>query len=484
MERLAEHFGKKGVPFLHALSGESRRTGLDYQKHYRSRIPHVLDADLAFQKGHRGGGWPFYLIVDAKGRVVYARSTLLSRDFSIPGRLAKVALGRPVETVRWQGVDYLATTAKNNGLPGRGADSAPDLAVIGKSLVATYVRRSRTGSEVNLSRPGSREDLLVSSPGQDAYDAVVTTAGKDGGWVFWTGLADSGRYDVFGRRFAADGELSSPLNLTRSEDDAMSPAAAPDGGGGVWLTYYRWHKMGLASRDKEVYARRFDGRSWHDEIRLSPEDLPAYEDHTDPAIAAAPDGSVVVAWSWDMHKSDDPVYRRYQTRYHAEAPTIFGRRVTARGGRGDLMFLGEAGVDGSPTLAFGADGRLWCAWSAWSSSGSMTTRSLVVSVTAANGKDREDQQVVSSGAPDIGIPRLLVRGKTPTVVWSERDAKGVRTLRSSRLEDGWWTKPEILVAEGKPRCPRVAVVSANTAWLAFIAGPAHDRQLVLRKLPK
>ena len=74
--------------------------------------------------------------------------------------------------------------------------------------------------------------------------------------------------------------------------------------------------MGTRSRDKEVYLRRFENGEWSREVQISPKDVPAYEDHTDPTVSAYRDG-VIVAWSWDFH----PPLKGY-SRY-AQNPTIF-----------------------------------------------------------------------------------------------------------------------------------------------------------------
>jgi hypothetical protein len=90
------------------------------------------------------------------------------------------------------------------------------------------------------------------------------------------------------------------VRLTDSGDDAMHARMACDDKGHVWAAYYKWHKMGKYSRDKEVYIRKLENGQWSNEIRISPTDVPQYEDHSEPSISAYGSG-VAIAWSCDFY---------------------------------------------------------------------------------------------------------------------------------------------------------------------------------------
>jgi hypothetical protein len=387
----------------------------------------------------------------------------------VPEILGELAAGDPLETVLHAGTRYLATTAKARGLADRIVESRPSLFFDGKGdLQLLYVEGDAHGHRIRV----RGVEKPISST--DAFDAVAA-----GRFVFWVGLAASGKYDVFAKRWP-DGK---PVNLTDSDDDAMDPAATIAADGSVWVAYTRWRKMGTVSRDKEVYARRFDGKSWSAEIRLSPDDVPVYEDHTDPAIA--PDGKdgVAVAWAWDMHRMRDPKYARYQTSYHAEAPTIFGRRATASGAE-SLLFFGHRGIDGTPGLFRDRAGRLHCAWRTLTYGRTGEGKALIVSRLAADAPDRADQRVVEEGRRDAAAPFFYVNNGVLHLVWSSQAEDGRWTIRRSRLEKGVWTKPEDLVAEGNPRESSVAISKWWQVLLAYAKDDGPHRRIVLKTIGK
>jgi hypothetical protein len=327
-----------------------------------------------------------------------------------------------------------------------------------------------------------KEEILVSGGLKDPYYAVLAVDRRDTIWMFFTALAESGNYDVFARHYSNEGGLSDPVNLTESGDDAMHPDAAVDGSGNVWVTYYRWQKMGFHSRDKEIFARFFDGEAWSEEMRLSPRDLPDYEDHTDPSIAPAPDGGVCVAWSWDMHPLQDDRYRRYrryQTRFRAEAPTIFGCGASADSGEGDLYFFGEASIDNAPELHAAAGGTLWCAFNALEPG---YTKSLYASSCAPQTFDRGEQYAVERGVLDLCTPRFIEAKGELAMVWSSQDFEGAWSLKKSVYENGKWSGPEIIEERGDPRFPAAACAKDGTPWLAFTEETGRGRRIILRKL--
>jgi hypothetical protein len=433
-----------------------------------------------FERRHSNRGWPFYLIVDAKGAVRFGRSGLL-RDLGakVRGVMAEIAPGKPVPLVAYAGTRYLEKTAKANGLAKRITHKASPCLVTHakKDLLISYVSFRNGMGEVRV-EPFAAKGIVASKGCPDAYDAVMAAGAKGLTWIVYTGLAKSGKYDIFVRHIDADLVLGEAVNLTNSDDDAMSPDMTIDIAGKVWVTYYRWHKMGTASRDKEIYARFFDGKTWSSELRLSPSDLPEYEDHTDPSIAPNPTGGVTVAWSWDMHRSRDPKYRRYQTEFHAESPTIFGRRVSASGVVGDLLFLGHAGIDSAPELHHAANGRLWCAWSTMYPAQGGALKALMISLSYKGAKDRGSRSLVESAARDICTPRVF--GKK--ALWSSQNARGRWRLMSSTFANGRWSMPRVVEAKGNPRFVTVANASDGTLWMAYVHDMPGGRDVLVQPL--
>jgi hypothetical protein len=84
-----------------------------------------------------------------------------------------------------------------------------------------------------------------------------------------------------------------------------------------------------------VFVRHHDGKSWSPELQISPSDVPRYEDHADPAIAADAQGNVWVAWAWDTHPEEGswPFAPTY-------GPAIFARQLRVGQPPSQLMMVG------------------------------------------------------------------------------------------------------------------------------------------------
>ena len=134
----------------------------------------------------------------------------------------------------------------------------------------------------------------------------------------------------------------------------MGGRMAMDAPGTLWITYYKWQKNAQGiSRDKEIFVRTLKNETLSKELRVSPTDVPSYEDHTDPAIALVGD-KTLVSWSWDYHRP-----RGYTQ--EPESPTIFLRTVDADLTLGKPFHASGRSIDMVPVLA--AQGKVaWCAW--------------------------------------------------------------------------------------------------------------------------
>lgn len=430
------------------------------------------------------------MIVDGKGSVVYMKNGAASDLPGLDEVLIQVAPGKPAKTGEYDGTTYLETTLKRNKAKKRVTESAPCI-VYDRSgaRFLSFVSDGRGKSEVFLRHLGGGpvnldHELCVSEGCADAYDAVMAVDRANNKWIAYTGLpkdSETSKYDIFVRRLGNDGKLDHAVNLTESDDDAMHPAAVVDEQGHLWVAYYRWQKMGMASRDKEIFARCWNGAKWSDEFRLSPDDLPAYEDHTDPAIAAAPGGGVNVAWSWDMHSTKIEKYARIQKEYHADAPTIFGRAVK-RDGAEDLLFLGEAGIDGAPALYLASEGRTWCAWNGLGLLRRGETKGLYTSVCSPEESVRSEQFPVEQGVRDICTPRFFEKKGRLGLVWASQDNRDKWVLKLSTFADGEWSRPEVIEKKSNPRFPTVVVDDDGEVNIAFIKDGGSGREVALRTL--
>lgn len=455
---------------------------LDYQKHYKSKFPHLIDPVRGFEKKHNRNGWPFYMIADEKGTVVYRSTTIIKDDERmILAILDAVAPGKPMKRIEYKGVSYPKKIVEKNEVENKSEVVYPYGVRDEEGNLFVCSVENPSGENRFCMKSGDRV-VAVSEGLKDAYYGVIVPDGKGGVWSFFSALSDLDHYDIFARYCHEKEGMSDPVNLTESQDDAMHPDAAMDSDGNIWVTYYRWHFMGYHSRDKEIYARCFDGKEWSEEIRVSPEDLPVYEDHTDPSIAPHPEGGVVVAWSWDMHQMKDEKYRRYQTMYHAESPTIFGRRITAEGGAGDLMLLGSVAIDSKPELHLAFDSNLWCAWNSLKYANQSYAKSLHVSYCEPGEKDMTEQFTLEKGAQDISNPRFLEQDGRLRLAWCSQDQEGEWTLKCSTLNKGAWSWPITL---GRIKDPRGVAVHLDEKGFAFWGEhPKGPRGGIVRKAIK
>jgi hypothetical protein len=434
------------------------------------------------------------MIVDSRGEVVFGKTAALSEE-PIPEILDAVATGKPARVSDFAGTRYVKRTARISRMSRKVIESNPCLALgEGGTLFVTCVSTDRKGSGVCLrtvksgTASGGDKEILprrsacLTSVDEDAYDAVLAADGRGGMWVFYTGLAKSGCYDIFARPIGPGGGLAEAVNLTESGDDAMYPDAVAGGAGKLWVTYYRWCLMGDTSRDKEIFARCFEEGKWQPEVRLSPEDVPNYEDHTDPSIATDPSGGVTVAWSWDMHKLDHKRYGPIQKKYGAHSPTIFGRRVTGAAGAGEMLFLGHTELDGQPELFRASDGRLWCAWPALVHRSAGNGKTLCTSVTVGDFPERSRQFVLEEGARNLCTPRFFEKGADLHAVWASQDRSRKWTLKRSAFVEGAWTSPVVVEKKGNPRQPAVVVDNDGRVWIACVKDDGPDRKVVLRIL--
>jgi len=127
------------------------------------------------------------------------------------------------------------------------------------------------------------------------------------------------------------------------------------------VTYYKWAMMRGISRDRNIFARRYDPArcAWDPEQEISPRQ-PEVEDHTDPDVVIGRDGTNWVVWSFDYHP------QLYKPPLEAGQPTIFAARV-ASNTVSPPMLVGATrpyrdAIDLFPSAAHDSQGTLWCAW--------------------------------------------------------------------------------------------------------------------------
>ncbi|MEN6306901.1 MAG: hypothetical protein ABFD91_04025, partial [Anaerohalosphaeraceae bacterium] len=347
-----------GVQVVRVISGDHELTALDFQKHYRLNVVHLMDTDRTFEKQYNRRGWPFLMIVDAQGQVVYTCNNLIDNDPVFKQELQKIKQKElKPRTQNVVGISYMASTIENNAIK---ADSQNDRFTSiaagsdgGIYAVYTSVRNGNSDILMRTNDGKAFTENPVSATQFDEYDAAITTDGTGKPWICWTSN-QAERYNIFMTTPSDLKDGKAPIQITTADDDAMHGRLICDASNAVWITYYRWRKMSGNSRDKEIYVRRYAEGSLSTEIQISPTDVPSYEDHTDPAITCLND-RVVIAWSWDYHKPDG--YPQ-----DCESPTIFARSISPNFTVSKPFPLSGQSIDSVPALSAPIAGRIWCAW--------------------------------------------------------------------------------------------------------------------------
>ncbi len=413
----------------------------DFEHHYRADSLALLDPSYEAMAAFDAGSWPTY-VVFKNGRIVDRAVGLYNHLEQIRTALEAVALPEgkiPTDPKAAAGL----------------RETGPRLAVDakGKPWVALESKNANR-CEIRLRNPDS--NLRVSPEGQYAFAPDVAVAPNGDVWITWCGLANK-HYDIFARRLRGK-TFSEVHRVTRSDDDAMRPAAAVDGEGRLWITYYKWNKKFTASRDRDVFVRWYDNKAWGPEMRVSPA-APAVDDHTDPAITADArvKDRVWIAWSWDYHSS------LKENTLEVDQPTIFARAVAPAGPVGEAHLLrapdmADHAICLRPEVAAAPDGTIWCVQDAYDAG----DRAVVVSAGGEKGftsRLARPAEVGVFSAPSLGI----AADHTGLLAWIE--ASGA--LRTLSYTGKAWKETQGLSVPGTCGAPRVAADPRGGFWLAY-----------------
>lgn len=339
MAELERKYADRPVHFFHVTCGENPIQALDFRKHYRSEAAHLLDTDYRVSDAFRAGSWPTTVLVDPEGRIA-GRWLGVTEEGKWVDALAKLDAcleradgGPPKGSYCLDGKCYVrrAGSAWENE-PALAADGAGNLHLVYTREVGgcgDLFERTLTGDTWS-------EPARITTSAGDDYAPALCHDGERGLRLVWcSNRGPSGKYDIWTCRW--DGSAWSPAEqVSKTDDDAARPRCVVDAQGNFWVTYYRWMAWGpRRSRDREVFVRYHDGRAWSAELQISPTDVPRYEDHADPAIAADGAGNVWVAWAWDTHPEEgkwayDPTF----------GSAVFARQLRANQPMSQVQLVG------------------------------------------------------------------------------------------------------------------------------------------------
>ncbi len=378
------------------------------------------------------------------------------------------------------GINYMPETLRRSGETNAAnrRDRFPAIACGRKNSVYVAYTTNRNGNSdifLDVYRKGKKSGAYpIAGSDADEFDpSILVDAGGDI-WVSWASDAEKNKYNIFVAALDDPEEPAIAERATNAKDDAMRGRLAMDGQGTIWLSYYEWRKMGPNSRDKEVYIRRFDAPGWSDAEKISPNDVPSYEDHADPCIAGGGPGAVV-AWSWDFHQPNG--YTR-----NAKEPTIFFRPVFGETQLGAIRHLSAKHIDTAPAISVDADNYAWCAWD-----------SLVEGIRKELWLCRSDLTVNDQSPEPIQVRGNLANVCTPTfakapdgaltLVWSETADGKTSVLKKMSIDREYPNSmsPQTVLEVGNPRFASAAYDDEDVLWIACSVETERGREIQILK---
>lgn len=491
MADLERKYADKPVHFFHVMCGENAIQALDFKKHYRSEAAYLLDTDYTVSEKYQGGSWPTTVLIAPDGTIA-GRWLPVTEPANWTAALAKLdelipqAQGGPPKGAYCIGDKCFVRTARDV------FDSGPTMTTDGQGRVHLVFTREKGGSgdlfhQVLEGGEWSQAQRVTRSAADD-YSPAICADGENGVRLVWcSNRAASGKYDVWTARF--DGkEWSAPEQVTETDDDAAHPRCAVDTKGNFWVTYYRWVPWGEGqSRDREIYVRYHDGKTWSEETQISPTNVPRYEDHADPSIAADANGSVWVAWAWDTHPDEKagwpypPTFgsaiftrqlRAGQPPSVLEMVAMQAASLSAAKQNANWAFLPEVCVvDRTPWFAFEAH---------------MPGFEHACAVTERDADGRFP-------APDrLGIndsfvcqPRLIAdRTGKLVALWSARLSANYTVSGASRGSEGAWSRERVLWSDPDAtlRFATGAFDADNNLWLAAVRVEPRKTTVATKKV--
>ena len=186
--------------------------------------------------------------------------------------------------------------------------------------------------------------VAITETGRDIYKSAVAVDGTGRVWVAW---AENQAYkpfpdnpapsfDIWVRSFK-DGKLSEAVKLSDSKESDVWPVAATDSKGRVWIAW-----QGARDHVFRIFARHQDGEGWSKAEQVSTQTRNCWA----PAISAAKDGRVAIAWD-TYDKGDYDVWVREFTD---------GKAGDAR------PVANTAEYEARPAMSYDHDGALWVSW--------------------------------------------------------------------------------------------------------------------------
>ena len=482
---LAKDYRQSGLQVIRVISGDNELSALDFQKHYRLPVVHLMDSDRAFERKYNRRGWPFLMLVDSEGNIIHRCNNLIDRESKLKSLLKKMksesfsALTRIAD-----GIYYMNSTLQRSGEIEKSLQNErfTSLAAGRNGQIYTVFTSLKNGNSDIVMQiydgTSLSKDIPIAATDADEYDGTVLVDNKNQVWVCWTSNAIDNKYQIHLTSLKDVREGRQSIIVSKSKDDTMHGRMTADDSGTIWITYYQWHNMGSNSRDKEVYLRKYSNGAFSEEVRISPTDVPVYEDHTDPSISIL-NGQVFVCWSWDFHRPKG--YTK-----DAREPTIFARTMSRDLALGKPFHISGHRIDAAPMLLSAYNNNLWCAWDSLgrSQKDRVYRKNLYVRLLSAH----------DAAGQEFAIAQDLVNVCSPCFAF---DNEGNGVLTFSQTDNGkdfslWkaefdsdndcWKEPTVLISEGNPRFGSCVYDTNGKLWIAYSAQTDNGRKVTVKRV--
>ncbi len=298
--------------------------------------------------------------------------------------------------------------------------------------------------------PGKMFKVLL-KPGD--VEVVALAPARDGGCqIVWAEQREK-NWDLYGSTASPsdDGvECSAPVRLTEDPGVDKTPAVAALPDGSLVLVWQGWR-----GTESGIYFRRRNNGEWEEPLRLSDEGANDWN----PAVATAPDGSPAIAWSrWQKGSYDVCL------------------RVWAGGQWGPVQLVAAAEpFEAHPSLAFDRHGTLWIAYEEGRTDWGMHSHTAGLrSVRNLRLRCWQSRRVeVPRGTAALTLPEafrdssemahLATDGRG--VLWlffRSLSGRGVWDIYGTSLGDEGWTPPQkVPTTAGGQNVPMAAATDAD-----------------------
>lgn len=448
-------------------------------------VVHLLDSDRSFDKKYNKNGWPFLMLVNPKGQIIHKCNNLVEKEKKLMRLLQKLKKDSfPIAAKTADGVSYMTSTLQRSGEGEKllKNDRFTSIAAGDDGKIYTVFTSTKDGNSDIIMRifdgTSVRKDISIAATDADEYDGTVLVDNKNQIWVCWTSNAVGNKYQIHLTSLKDVQEGHKSIVVSKARDDAMHGRMTTDDSGTLWVTYYKWHRLGSTSRDKEVYLRKYTKGILSKEIHISPTDVPSYEDHTDPSVSIL-NQQVFVSWNWDFHRPKG--YTR-----NAKEPTVFFRTINQNFTLGKPFHVSGNNIDAVPTLSKAYNQNLWCAWDSLGRSRKDRTyrKNLYVRALDTRGKLGKEFTIVED----------LVNVCSPCFAFHSNQ-KGILTWSQTQNGKDWslwkaeydsernsWKEPVFVLSEGNPRFSSCTYDPQGQLWIAYSINTDKGKEVAVKRL--